>query len=182
MDHRERVSMMGIIDTRGLECSALMAEVNVKTACRMVPVHPDDSYLLGMQWEGSFTLTQLCHLFSVQLPIYSMHWQMQLNGCYCTRDVEKVLDTFHDLGVPVAENKLVGPSTCITFLGIEIHSVQMKLRLLEDKLERIKMLVAEWRCQRSCRKREFESVIGHLSHVCKVVRPGRRFLRGIIQL
>ena len=31
-----------------------------------------------------------------------------------------MLDTFHDLGVPVAENKLVGPSTCITFWGIEI--------------------------------------------------------------
>ena len=25
-------------------------------------------------------------------------------------------------------------------------------------------------------------MIGHLSHACKVVRPGRRFLRGMIQL
>ena len=64
-----------------------------------------------------------------------------------------MLDTFHDLGVPVAENKLVGPSMCLTFLGIEIDSVQMKLRLPENKLERVKMLVAEWRGQRSCRKR-----------------------------
>ena len=93
----------------------------------------------------------------------------------CTRDVERVLDTFHDLGVPVAENKLVGPSTYITFLGIEIDSVQLKLPLPEDKLERVKTLVAEWRGRRSCRKRELESLIGHLSHVCKVVRPGRRF-------
>ena len=99
----------------------------------------------------------------------------------CTRDVEMVVDTFQELGVPVAQNKLVGPSTCITFLGIDIDSVQMRLRLREDKLEGVKTLVAEWWGWRSCRKRELESLIGHLSHACKVVR-GRRFLRGMIQL
>ena len=33
-------------------------------------------------------------------------------------------------------------------LGIEIDSVQMKLQLLEDKLERVKTLVAEWQGER----------------------------------
>ena len=60
-------------------------------------------------------------------------------------------------------------------MGIEIDSVQMKLQLPEDKLERVKMLVAEWRGRRSYKKRELESLIGHLFHACKVVRPGRRF-------
>lgn len=32
---------------------------------------------------------------------------------------------------------------CLKFLGIEIDSVQIKLQLLEDKLERVKTLVAE---------------------------------------
>ena len=36
----------------GLGCGTLMAKVDVKTAYCMVPVHPDDCYLLGMQWEG----------------------------------------------------------------------------------------------------------------------------------
>ena len=31
---------------------ALMAKVGVKAVYRMVPVHPDDRYLLGMQWNG----------------------------------------------------------------------------------------------------------------------------------
>ena len=29
-----------------------MAKVDVKAAYRMVPVHPDDRYLLVMQWDG----------------------------------------------------------------------------------------------------------------------------------
>ncbi len=31
-------------------------------------------------------------------------------------------------------------------------------------------------------KRELQSLAGHLSHACKVVRPGRRFLRGVFGL
>ena len=54
---------------------------------------------------------------------------------HCARDVER---HFITLGVPVAENKLVGPSTCLMVQGIEIDLVQMKLRLPEDKLERVK--------------------------------------------
>ena len=174
---------------RGLGCGALMAKVDVKAAYRMVPVHPEDRYLLGMQWDGKlyidtalpFGLRSAPKIFNALAD--AIEWVLCARGVkyvrhylddfillgpagtnLCTRDVEMVLDTFQELGVPVAENKLVGPSTCITFLGIEIDSVRMKLRLPEDKLERVKTLVAEWRGRRSCRKRELESLIGHLSH------------------
>ena len=39
-----------------------------------------------------------------------------------------------------------------------------------------------WRKRKSCSKRELQSLAGHLNHVCKVVRPGRRFLRGVFGL
>ena len=151
----------------GLGYGALMAKVDVKAAYRMVPVHPDDHCLLGMQWEGKlyidtalpFGLCSAPKIFNALAD--AIEWVLCTGGVkyvrhylddfillgppgtnQCTRDVERVLDTFHDLGLPVAENKLVGPSTCLTFLGIEIDTVQMKLRLLEDKLERVKILVA----------------------------------------
>ena len=31
---------------------ALMAKVDVKSAYRNVPIHPDDRWLMGMLWEG----------------------------------------------------------------------------------------------------------------------------------
>ena len=31
-------------------------------------------------------------------------------------------------------------------------------------------------------KRELQSLAGHLNHACKVIRPGRRFLRGVFGL
>ena len=32
----------------------LMAKFDIESAYRIVPVHPDDLFLLGMQWRGSF--------------------------------------------------------------------------------------------------------------------------------
>jgi len=127
---------------------------------------------------GRFTLTQLCLLVSVQLPdaiewmLYVWHYLdvfilLGLPGTnHYSKDVKRMLDRFHELGVPVAENKLEGQSMCLTFLGIEIDLVQIKLRMLEDKLERVKTLVTEWQGQRSCWKRELESLIHHLSRAC----------------
>ncbi len=31
---------------------ALMAKIDIKSAYRIVPIHPDDRWLLGMTWEG----------------------------------------------------------------------------------------------------------------------------------
>lgn len=59
---------------------------------------------------------------------------------------------------------------------------RMQLRLPQPKLERLKDLLEKWRGKKACTRRELESLIGHLSHACKVVRPGRRFLRGMIAL
>ena len=42
--------------------------------------------------------------------------------------------------------------------------------------------MASWRRRKCCTKRELQSLAGHLNHACKVVRPGRRFLRGIFGL
>ena len=39
-----------------------------------------------------------------------------------------------------------------------------------------------WRGRRVCKKRELLSLIGLLSHACKVVRAGRSFLRRLIDL
>ena len=34
--------------------AALMGKVDIKSAYRIIPVHPSDRYLLGMQWKGMF--------------------------------------------------------------------------------------------------------------------------------
>lgn len=46
------------------------------------------------------------------------------------------------LGVPLAEHKRDGPTTCLTFLGIEVDTVAGQLRLPQDKLQRLIALLS----------------------------------------
>ena len=97
----------------------------------------------------------------------------------CQRDLDTSLGVCDRVCFPVAREKTEGPATLITLLGIELDSVQLQLRLPHVKLRE---LVAMWRRRKACTKKELQSLAGHLSHACKVIRPGRRFLRGLFGL
>ena len=86
------------------------------------------------------------------------------------------------LGVPLAPEKREGPSPVITFLRITIDTLQGQLRLPEEKLQRLMQALSEWLRRKVCTRRELESLIGTLQHACKVIRPGRSFLRRAISL
>ena len=43
-------------------------------------------------------------------------------------------------------------------------------------------MVKEWLGRHSCRKKELQSLVGKLQHACRVVKPGRSFLRRVIEL
>ena len=77
--------------------------------------------------------------------------------------------------------KTQGPTTKLVFLGIEISTVTKTLRLPEEKRARLQATIGEWQNKWSCTKRDLLSLIGQL-HVCCVVRPGRTFLRRMINL
>ena len=38
----------------------------------------------------------------------------------------------------------MGPTTCLTFLGIEVDTDLLELRLPQEKLQRVKQMVQEW--------------------------------------
>ena len=40
--------------------------------------------------------------------------------------------------------------------------------------------MADWAGRKTCKRKEFESLVGHLNHTCKDVRPGQSFLRRMI--
>ena len=78
-------------------------------------------------------------------------------------------------------DKLEGPSTCLTIPGIELDSLNLQARLPQNKVDRI-TFVEDWSQKRWCKRKELESLIGHLQHACKIVlflalndQPAMRF-------
>ena len=92
------------------------------------------------------------------------------------------LEKCRQLGVPIASHKTEGPTTTITFLGIELDTVAQTMRLPSEKLGRLQRMIEGWSGRRSCIKRDLQSLIGLLQHASSVVRPSRTFLRRIIAL
>ena len=184
----------------------LLAKLDLKSAYRHVPVHPEDHWLLGMTWEGNI-LVDTCLPFGLRSApkIFSavadgLTWAMHCKGItymlhylddflflgppghpMCNSTLSLAQSTCIELGFPVAPEKLEGPATVLTFLGIEIDTVAMELRLPADKLARLHNLIDHWLNKRAASKRELQSIIGHLSHAATVVRPGRTFLRMLIE-
>ncbi len=85
------------------------------------------------------------------------------------------------LGFPVAMEKLEGPSTKLTFLGFEIDTVAMEVRLPQAKLAELKELSQHWCERKVCTIRELESLVGKLAHAAQVVQPGKTFLRRMFE-
>ena len=100
----------------------------------------------------------------------------------CQSNVETMHEVCEQLGLPMEPKKDEGPATAITFLGIELDSVAMEIRLPPEKLDRLRGELTTWRKWKAGKKRELLSLIGQLSHTCKAIRTGRSFLRGLIDL
>lgn len=76
----------------------------------------------------------------------------------------------------MVSQKTVGPTTCLTFLGITIDALSNELQLPPNKLARLRSLLTEWGDQKVCNQRELEALVGLLNRACKVIRPSQCFL------
>src|SRR5262249_10713711 len=84
------------------------------------------------------------------------------------------------LGLQLNLNKIFAPRTCLPILGLEIDTVHMRIRLPDEKLTTLKALLSKFVSTRRCRVNELQSLIGSLSFACKAIKPGRAFLRRML--
>ena len=84
------------------------------------------------------------------------------------------------LGFHINYNKVLGPSQILTFLGIELNTVDMTLALPQDKMDDIQRVLRRRITQRKCTKRELQSLIGKLNWATQVIYGGRFHLRRLL--
>ena len=100
----------------------------------------------------------------------------------CAANLEAMLATCARLGVPTAPGKFEAPTSSLVFLGFELDTEVMEVRLPPQKLRRILDLVEDWLHKRACKKHDLECLLGHLQHAAIVVRPGRTLVRRLLEL
>ena len=196
---------ISVIKQTGAGC--FMAKTDVKSAFRIIPIHPNDYSLLGMKWQNLFYFDRclpmgcssscaIFEAFSTALEWLAMH-RFRASGVLhilddflfiadckdkCQSDLNNFLRLCGYLGVPIAQEKTVGPDTVLQFAGITLDSVKQEARLPDDKLQKCRTLLHAFYKRRKVSLKELQSLLGLLNFTCSVVVPGRAFLRRMIDL
>ena len=193
---------------REIGSHCLMSKVDIKHAFRLLPVRPEDWKLLGYFWknyyfidnrlpfglrsspgifnrfadltcwviQNIFQLMSLVHYADDYFLVSIKHKEVAY------KELERLCQAFQEMNIPLAVDKIVGPATKVIYLGIAIDSTHLTISVPEDKYNELMILLPTWLQKRSCTKQQLLSLIGKLSFACKVVRPGRIFLRRLIDL
>ena len=141
--------------------------LDIKGAYRILAVHPNDQYLLGKKWRNQFYI-DLALPFGLRSASFIfnnvadvLEWILQNNygiqdiihcledyftvgppvSNQCSRALATIKATCTRLRVPLAPEKCVGSTTCITFLGIELVSIELCARIPSDKLTKLRGLI-----------------------------------------
>ena len=93
-----------------------------------------------------------------------------------------MLSLCEHINAPIKSSKIEGPSTCITFPGIQLDTIAMEANTTPECKEALLVELNQLHWHRRCRKRELLFLIGKLSIACKVVPSGRIFLHRLIDL
>ena len=184
----------------------LLGKSDVKSAFRLLPVQLKSIDQLGFMFDDQYYVDKAmpfgCSIacqtwelfatfleFSVarQSPFGSLlHYlddflfggRKETNHCSC------IMSTFmakmQSLGVPVAAEKTEGPTTKLSFLGLDLDSEDMTIRIPIAKIEEIRQKILDILSRKKCTLRQMQSLIGSLNFACRAVVPGRPFCRRLI--
>ena len=184
-----------------------MAKTDVKSAFRIIPIHPADYPLLGIRWNNMYYydralamgLSSSCAIFEsfstalewVSLNLFDASALLHILDDFlfiaktkeqCARDFQNFIFMCDYLGVPLAPEKTVGLDTVLQFAAITLDSALFEARLPEDKLAKCCVMLHNFYTRRTVTLKELQSLIGLLNFTCTVVAPGRAFLRRLIDL
>ena len=123
-----------------VEKEALLSKMDLESAYWIIPVHPSDRHLMGMEWNGKIyvdlalpfglrstpkifnsvadALEWILHQFSIKEVFHYLDHYITIgstNSNECAINKEIMTVTCGLLGTPLAQKKCEGPSSILTF-------------------------------------------------------------------
>lgn len=172
-------------------------------AYRQFRVDPMDCPFLGMR-VGSSIYLDLCPPFGCRSSaaicqrvatalVYVMSNRGHFMTAYlddfggCHRDKTSADQAFKefkkltsDLGLALAENKSVPPTTAMEWLGYDVNSVTMSITIPPVKLQAVLDECTNWLTRTRASKTMIQTLVGRLIYISNCVRPGRKFIARIL--
>ena len=188
---------------------SFMAKIDISAFFRHIPVDPADWGLLSFRWRGRWYVDTRVNFGVRNAPevagrfSFAILWAVQqrlhdADGCrvfvvcddwlvvapsaeVCRRVWLLIIEMLEHLGFTVnrAAHKCIAPTWRLVWLGLELDSEFMTVRLPADKVAKALACVEAMSRARKVTRRQLDSVFGYLSYCSAVVYGGRAFLHGL---
>lgn len=186
-----------------------MAKLDLHSAYRSVKIHPDCFMATGLKWKFSGH-DEFTYMYDTRLPFgascspgifnrltQSVNRMMAKRGYIvvsylddfliisrdydtCKQGLDTLITLVRKLGFHVNWSKVEGPTQNITFLGININSLDMSLSLPQSKQLDFIALLRSFSTRKRATQRQLQSLAGKLNWACQVIRGGRTFIRRVL--
>lgn len=176
-----------------------ISTVDLASAYQSVLISPEDHSYFGIEWEGRYFVDNfLCFgsrlapfIFSRLTDAVCRYMNDHGTRCYSylddaiclsssfeegIRDQLFLIRTLRNLGFYIAWQKVVSPCTVATHLGIVLDIEGKQLRLLHDRIERVRLELSFWENRKKATEKQLSILIGHLCHCAKIIRDGNLYL------
>ena len=190
-----------------LHSDVFLAKTDLASAFRNLAVRPDQFCLLVFAVENAYYVDlrlpfgagSSCRIFqrfsnglahivatacpSVVVLVYLDDF-LFIGPTYET--VDRAQAFFHDLcgqiNLPINYDKTVRPCFCLKYLGVVLDTRRREVRLGQEKLQKLRTHIDFVLRQTTVTKLHCQRMVGLLQWAARVIRPGRTFLRRLIDL
>lgn len=182
---------------------ALVARLDIKSAFRLLPINPSDFDLLGFKVLDKVYIDMClpfgCASSCAKFEKFSSFLEWALREQSGSSNVIHYLDDFSlagrpgtlncttltsgfisicaDLGVPLAQEKTIVPTTVLTFLGLEINTNNMTVQIPHDKLCQLKAELVSMLNKNKVTLKQLQKLTGLLNFCIRAIPSGRAFVR-----
>lgn len=186
-----------------------MAVTDITSAYRSILIRESDRKFQGLQWDVEGTSCYLednflafgtrmsPSVFTRITDAVSRH--MESRGYFCANYLDDFLVMGRDftecqqaqlylhkvlrrLGFYISYKKVRSPAQIQTYLGVELDSIQMKLRLPDDKIASLHHELEFFAGRLRATKKQLQHLCGILAHCSTLVRGGRTFSHRVIEM
>lgn len=88
---------------------------------------------------------------------------------HCAERLKAFQQIVTEFEVLLAQEKTEGPTTTLTYLGIQLDTVKGSSSLPPEKLSVLADLLTATLGKEKCMLKQFQSLLGHLNFACKAV-------------
>lgn len=102
------------------------------------------------------------------------------------QQIQKYMQLMQKIGMPVAEEKTLGPTQFLEYLGLLMNLIELTLSITDEKriknLEKIDKMIQTFYDRKSTTVKDIQKLAGSLNFICAAIPAGRVFIADLYKL